>query len=45
MIGCLYTISLRRHDDAWSVSSSRVHMLYEEGNHDLENVARHRVAR
>lgn len=44
VIGCHYTFDLEQRDDTWKIRSSRVNVLYEEGNRDLEEVARQRAA-
>ncbi|MEW2354315.1 nuclear transport factor 2 family protein [Spirillospora sp. NPDC029432] len=43
VIGCHYTLGLTRRDGGWKLCSSRVRVLYEEGNRDLEAAARQRA--
>ncbi|MBB4935573.1 hypothetical protein F4561_006467 [Lipingzhangella halophila] len=43
VIGCHYTFGFEHQDDIWKLCSSRVEVLYEEGNRDLETVARRRA--
>jgi hypothetical protein len=43
VIGCHYTFGLTRQYGEWKVSSTRVRVMYEEGNRDLEAAARQRA--
>ncbi|WUH99445.1 nuclear transport factor 2 family protein [Spirillospora sp. NBC_00431] len=43
VVGCHYTSGLQRQDGGWKLCSSRVRVLYEEGNRDLEAAARQRA--
>lgn len=42
-IGCHYTFGLTYLDGSWRISSSRVRVLYDEGNRDIEQLARVRA--
>jgi hypothetical protein len=43
-IGCHYTFGLERQEGSWKLCSSRVRVLYQEGDHGVEGLARRRVA-
>ncbi|WP_216213807.1 nuclear transport factor 2 family protein [Amycolatopsis aidingensis] len=42
-IGCHYTLGLDRREGSWKLRSSRVRVVYEEGDRGLEELARRRV--
>ncbi|TYK49441.1 nuclear transport factor 2 family protein [Actinomadura decatromicini] len=43
VIGCHYSIGLKQENGEWRACSSRVRVMYEEGNPALETAARERV--